>query len=205
MPGSRAAPSHRAKGSWTPRLAGVAVVVVLAGGVLAIYLATARQQSVTPAPKTSHHHGQRLRVVKVQTIGVIDFGPDDNGDPGPGTSSSRALMLLPRGHEIDFVPIPKAELVTGKAVWTANQMSDNSEIFIYVPTGRCLAGTPAGHLTLTPCKLEVNQRWLPVNPRVMQGQAIAQYKNVQTGECLAAPPGSEPGAGLHDFLRYIGH
>lgn len=167
--------------------------MVLAGGVLAIYLATARQQSAAPAPKPSHQHGQPLKVVKVQTIGVIDFGPADNGDPGPGQVSGHALMLLPRGHEIDFVPIPKAVLVTGQAVWTANQMSDNSEIFIYVPTGRCLAGTPAGHLALTPCKLEGNQRWRPVNSRVVQGQAIAQYKNVETGECLAAPPGSNPG------------
>ena len=77
--------------------------------------------------------------MKVQTIGVIDFGPVDNGDPGPGNSSARALMLLPKDREIDFVTIPQAVLVSGQAVWTANQMSDNSEIFIYVPTGKCLS------------------------------------------------------------------
>jgi hypothetical protein len=192
MPGSRAAPSHRAEGSWTPRLAGVAVVVVLAGGVLAIYLATARQQSPAPAPKPSPHHGQALKVVKVQTIGVIDFGPDDNGDPGQANSSSHALMLLPKGHEIDFVSIPPAVVISGKAVWTANQMSDDSEIFIYVPSGKCLAGTAAGHLNLTRCKPAADQRWRPVNSRIVKGQAINQYKNVETGECLTAP-GSSPG------------
>ena len=126
-------------------------------------------------------------MVKVQTIGVINFGPDDNGDPGNGNSSGHPLMLLPQEHEIDFVSIPRAELVSGQAVWTANQMSDDSEIFIYVPSGKCLAGTPAGHLILMHCDLADNQRWRPVNPQVVQGQAIAQYKNAKTGECLTSP------------------
>ena len=130
--------------------------------------------------------------MKVQTIGVIDFGPVDNGDPGPGNSSARALMLLPKDREIDFVTIPQAVLVSGQAVWTANQMSDNSEIFIYVPSGKCLVGTPAGHLDLTHCNLADDQRWRPVNSRVVQGQGISQYKNAETGECLTAP-GASPG------------
>src|SRR6185437_3916436 len=115
MPGSRAAPSHRAKGSWTPRLTGVAVVVVLAGGVLAIYLATSGQQSPPPTSKPTHHAGQALKVVKAQTIGVIDFGPADNGDPS-SNPSTHALMLLPEDHRIDFVAIPRAVVTSGKAV-----------------------------------------------------------------------------------------
>jgi hypothetical protein len=162
--------------------------VVLAGGVLAIYLATAGQQSPPPTQKTSHHHGQPPKVVKVQTIGLIDFGPDDNGDPGPdGSSKGNALMLLPKGRAIDFVTIPHAELVSGKPVWTANQMSDNSEIFIYVPSGKCLSGTLGGNLQLARCDLSVDQRWLPVNSSIVQSQVIAQYKNAKTGECLTAP------------------
>jgi hypothetical protein len=164
--------------------------VVLAGGVLAIYLATARQQAPAPTPKTSHHHAQKLRVVKVQTIGVIDFGPDDNGDPGntgQGNSSGHPLMLMPKGHSIDFVAIPRAELVSGKPVWTANQLSDNSEIFIYVPTGKCLVGTSADQLMLSQCDLALNQRWRPVHQRVMQGQVIAQFQNAMSNDCLTAP------------------
>ncbi len=130
--------------------------------------------------------------MKVQTIGVIDFGPADNGGPGGGKSSGHPLMLLPEGRGIDFVAIPKAVLISGKAVWTANQMSDNSEIFIYVPSGKCLVGTPAGHLLLTHCDLAANQRWRPVNSQVVQGQAIAAYQNAETGECLTAP-GDSPG------------
>jgi len=191
MPGPRTTPSHRAKGSWTPRLVGVAVVVVLAGGVLAIYLATSGQQSPPPTSKPTHHSGPALKVVKVQTIGVIDFGPDDNGDPSPGHLSGHPLMLLPHDHEIDFVPIPKADVISGNAVWTANQMSDNSEIFIYVPNGKCLAGTPGGQLKLKHCNLSPDQRWLPVHQMIMQGQTIAQYKNAKTGGCLTAP--EQPG------------
>lgn len=185
MPGPRTTPSHRAKGSWTPRLAGVAVVVVLAGGVLAIYLATARQQSPPPAPKPPHH-GQALKVMKVQTVGVIDYGPVDNGDPGRNTSN-QALMLFPQGHRIDFVSIPHADLIAGRPVWTANQLSDNSVIFIYVPNGQCLAGTPRGKLALTHCDLASNQRWWPTHQRVLQNQVIAQYRNAETRRCLTAP------------------
>lgn len=190
MPGPRTTPSHRAKGSWTPRLAGVAVVVVLAGGVLGIYLATSGQQSPPPTSKPSHHPAHALKVVKAQTIGVIDFGPADNGDPSTNPST-HALMLLPEDHKIDFVAIPRAVLTSGKAVWTANQMSDNSEIFIYVPSGKCLAGTPAGRLMLAHCDLSPDQRWEPLNQVIVQGQTIAQYKNADTAACLTAP--QQPG------------
>jgi hypothetical protein len=189
MPGQRTTPSHRAKGSWTPRLAGVAVVVVLAGGVLAIYLATGRQQPPPPTPKPPHH-GQALKVVKVQTIGVIDYGPVDS-DPGQGNSSGHALMLFPQAHGIDFVTIPHADMIAGKPVWTANQMSDNSEIFIYVPNGKCLADTPRGKLTLVHCNLAPDQRWQPMHQRVLQNQVIAQYQNARTSRCLTAP--QQPG------------
>lgn len=166
--------------------------MVLAGGVLAIYLGTARQQAPAPAPKPSHHHGQRLKVVKVQTIGVIDFGPDANGDPDPGNSSGGPLMLMPKGHSIEFVTIPRALLASGQPVWTANQMSDNSEIFVYVPSGKCLVGTTADQLKLAHCDLAPDQRWRPVHQQILQGQAIAQYKNAMSGDCLTAPD-NDPG------------
>jgi hypothetical protein len=164
--------------------------VVLAGGVLAIYLATSGQQSPPSTSKPAHHAGHALKVVKAQTIGVIDFGPADNGDPS-NNPTTRALMLLPEDHKIDFVAIPRAVVTSGKAVWTANQMSDNSEIFIYVPNGKCLAGTRGGRLTLTHCDLAPDQRWEPVHQVIVQGQTIAQYKNADSGDCLTAP--SQPG------------
>jgi hypothetical protein len=191
MPRPRTTPSHRAKGSWTPRLAGVAVVVVLAGGVLAIYLATARQQSPSPSSDPSPHPEQTLKVVKVQTIGVIDFGPVEDGDFGQGNAASRALMLLPQGHKIDFVTIPHEDLILGKAVWTANQLSDNSDVFIYVASGKCLAGSPRGRLTLRHCNLAPDQRWRPLHQRVVQNQVIALYQNAATSKCLTAP--EQPG------------
>jgi hypothetical protein len=127
--------------------------------------------------------------MKVQTIGVIDFGPVENGDPGQGDASSHALMLLPQGHGIDFVTIPHADLISGKAVWTANQLSDNSEVFIYVPNGKCLADPPRGRLTLTHCNLAPDQRWQPLHQQVVQNQVIALYQNAETSKCLTAPDG----------------
>ena len=60
-----------------------------------------------------------------------------------------------------------------------------------MPTGKCLVGTPGGQLELTHCNLAPDQRWRPVNQRVLQNQVIAQYQNAETSDCLTAP--QQPG------------
>ena len=177
---------NRAKGSWTPRLAGIAVVVVVAGGALGVYLGTAHPPH--PASVASHHHRPRLsvKVVQVKTVGVIDFGPDDNGRPWQGNTSDRPLMLMPAGQVLDFVAISRRKLLSGPPEWTADQMVDGSEIFIYVPTGQCLSPLGAGRVQLTHCSLGLAQRWRPLHSRVVLGEAIAQYADAKTGTCLTA-------------------
>jgi hypothetical protein len=177
---------HRAKGSWTPRLAGIAVIVVVAGGALGVYLSTAHAPH--QAPVASHHHQPRLsvKVVQVQTVGVIDFGPDDNGRPWQGNPADHPLMLRPAGKVLDFVMIPRRKLSSGPPEWTADQMADGSEIFIYVPTGQCLSPLGAGQLQLTHCNLSLAQRWRPVHSQMVLGEAIAQYADAKTGTCLTA-------------------
>jgi hypothetical protein len=186
MPGPFAASPHRAKGSWAPRLAGVAVIVVIAGGVLGVYLGTAHTKH--PArPKPQHQQAALSgKVVSVQTVGIIDFGPYDDGDPWQNDPDDHPLMLMGTGTSVNFVGIPARELASGTPDWTADQMSDGSEIFIYVPTGKCL--NPLGRgLQLTHCNLDLAQRWKVLNSEVVLGQAIAQYANARTGACLTAP------------------
>ncbi|HUC56160.1 MAG TPA: hypothetical protein VMA95_02075 [Streptosporangiaceae bacterium] len=185
MPGTYAPSPGRAKGSWAPRLAGVAVVVVLAGGVLAVYLGT---HGHAPGKAAGQDKRPALsgKVVSMQTVGVIDFGPYDDGDPSRGNPHGHPLMLTMNGSSVDFVGIPVKEITSGTPQWTADQMSDGSEIFIYVPNGKCLS--PQGdQLQLTHCNLGLAQRWRTLHSKVMLGQTISQYANAKTGACLTAP------------------
>src|ERR1700683_4191930 len=113
MPGPYAASPHRAKGSWAPRPAGVAVIVVIAGGILGVYLSTVHTQH---PPKPRHQHKPPAlsgKVVSVQTVGVIDFGPYDDGDPWQNDPDDHPLMLVTRGSSVDFAAIPPKELTPG--------------------------------------------------------------------------------------------
>lgn len=193
MPGLFATSPHRTKGSWTPRLAGIGVIVVLAGGVLAIYLGTARAPA--PAP-TSHHKSPPVafKVASVQTVGLIDFGVYDDGDPWQNDADDHPMMLLKKGNTINFVRIPQPEIVSGTPEWTADQLTDGGDIFIYVPTGQCLTAIGGGRLSLSHCDLAADQRWRELNSAVVLTEPIAQYANVSTGRCLTAP--GKPGLAL---------
>jgi hypothetical protein len=185
MPGPLGARTHRSRGSWIPRLAGISVVVVLAGGGLAGYLASRH----SPVPHMHHHAVLSTRVLTRQTVGIIDFGPEDDGDQVEHTAEDKPLMLQPVRGSLNFVPIPVAELKDGVPVWTADQMADHSEIFIYTATGDCLSAGPGqDQLRLAHCSLGDLQRWRPVDAASTLGQAIAKYQNARTGRCLTAPP-----------------
>lgn len=178
--------SHRTKGSWTPRLAGVAVVVVLAGGALGVYLGSSHGRHPVAHPHR-HHHAPPIKVVSVQTIGIIDFGPDDDGDPWQSDRDDHPLMLRMKAKAVDFLPIPRKELSSGTPEWTANQMTDGTQIFVYVPTGQCLSATGGTGLRLAHCDLGTAQRWRELHSAVVLGQATAQYASLKTGGCLTAP------------------
>ncbi|HET9897438.1 MAG TPA: hypothetical protein VFQ44_21105 [Streptosporangiaceae bacterium] len=159
--------------------------MVLAGGALGMYLGTSHATHVVVR---SHQHHRRVpaKVVSVQTIGIIDFGPFDDGDPWQGDTEDHPMMLLSKDRVVQFAPIPPQEISAGTPQWTANQMTDGSEIFIYVPTGQCLSAPGGAGLELSHCDLSRDQRWHRLNSRVLFGQAVAQYANAKTGGCLTA-------------------
>jgi len=192
MPGPFATPTHRTKGSWTPRLAGVGAIVVLAGGVLAVYLGTAHGQ----APSAPVHHQPPLtsKVASVQTVGLVDFGVYDDGDAWQNDADDHPMMLLANGGSINFVRIPPSEIASGTPEWTEDQLTQGGDIFIYVPTGQCLTAAATGQLSLTHCDLAANQRWRELSSQVILTEPIAQYANVSTGRCLTAP--RKPGTAL---------
>jgi hypothetical protein len=185
MPGPRTARPHRSEGSWIPRLTGVGVVAVVAVGGLVTYLVSTHQV-------TQHKHHRRAvlssKVLKKETVGIIYFGPDDDRDPFAHDADDHPLMLQPSHGRLEFAAIPVAELTAGIPVWTADHMSDGSDIFIYTSTGQCLSETGhRGQLALAHCNLGLSQRWWPVDAASALGQAFAKYANARRGLCLTAP------------------
>jgi hypothetical protein len=188
MPGRPTARPHRSQGSWIPRLTGIGVVGVLAIGGLVAYLASAHHV----APHRHHHHHRRAvlssKVIKKETVGIIDFGPDNDHDVFRGDKDDHPLMLQPGKGGLEFVKIPVAELTAGMPVWTADHMSDGSDIFIYTATGQCLsASAHNATIVLAHCDLGLSQRWRPVDVAAALGQAYAKYASALNGLCLTAP------------------
>jgi hypothetical protein len=184
---------RRAKGSLLPRLTGVAVVVLIAGGGAALVYSHASHRSQQPRlvsttrPPASHGVSP-AQVVTQHTVGLIDFGPYDDKDQAVNDPDDHPLMLVPDGTSMRFVRIPPSQLTAGTPQWTADQMADGTYVFIYIPTGRCLTAGPAdAGLVLARCGQDRAQRWQPRAVAKAAGQAIAAYANAQTGGCITAP------------------
>jgi hypothetical protein len=176
MPGQRRIPGPRTRGSWLPRLAGIGVIVLLAAGGVAAYLV-----SLHPAA-ARHATALPTRVLSSQTVGLVAR------NPGPGSSAGQLLQLLGPRRAPRFSPLGQAQEQTGSPQWTADLMSGNSYIFIFLPTGQCLAaGGRAGQpqLALQHCDLGTAQRWRRThNPVTSQGHEFYQYANLGDAACL---------------------
>lgn len=176
MPGQRHSAGTRSRGSWLARLAGITVVVLLATGGVAAYLA-----KVHPAV-AQRRASLPTRVLSFQTVGLITQGTQQ------AASASQLLQLLGPQGTAQFSPVGQAQEQAGSPQWTADLMAGNSYIFIFLPTGNCLAATgPASRpkLALRHCDLTAAQRWRRVRAAVVsQGHDFYQYANLGDGVCL---------------------
>jgi hypothetical protein len=199
MPGQRHTARPRTEGSWQPRLAGLAaiVIVALAGTVaylLAFHPGTNRQAGPPPS-----------RVASTQTVGLL-------AQAKAGQDSSMIQLLSTRSKP-GFVPVDLAQQQAGQAEWIADAMTDGSYIFIYLPTSECLGSTGA-QLTVQHCNLSSRQRWRRLGKGVAEdGHDFYQFANVADGKCLAragssgggnyaaglAPCGAQPASQLLAF------
>src|SRR5262249_6614094 len=122
------------------------------------------------------------RVLSFQTVGLITQGAQQ---PAP---AGQLLQLLGLQGTAQFSPVGQAQQQTGSPQWTADLMAGNSYIFIFLPTGNCLAATgPARHpkLALRHCDLTAAQRWRRAREAVVsQGHDFYQYANLGDGACL---------------------
>ncbi len=190
MPGQRRSTSQRAAGSRLARLGGVGVALLLASAAVAIYLVAQR-------PAARHEPSLPTRVLSFQTVGMVAQAAQ------PGSAAGQLLQLLGPQGDPQFRPLGPAQEQGGSPEWTADLMAGGSYIFIYLPTGHCLAatGSPARpKLTLEHCDLSATQRWRRTKaPVQVQGHDFYQYANAGDARCLTETgelPGSSYGAAL---------
>jgi hypothetical protein len=186
MPGQRITVGRRARGSRLSRLTGISVILVLAAGGVAAYLITTHPALLHSAAPLS------TKVISNQTIGLVAQ------DSQPG--SSQLLQLGRPGGVPRFSLVTQAEQQAASGQWTADEMGDNSYIFIFVPAGTCLTAASPAVLALRHCDLQPSQRWRRTGrASLAQGHDFYQYKNLGTRSCLTETgelPGSVWGASL---------
>jgi hypothetical protein len=190
MPGERRTAGTRTRGSWLPRLVGLGVIVVLAGGGTVAYLVgfhPARPQHVTVLPS---------KVESFNTVGLV-------AQPAHAAASGQLAQLLSPGGVPGFTPVGQAEAANGHPEWTADLMAGGTYIFIYLPSGQCLAAAGQARilvLTEQHCNLGLKQRWRRLGSGLKQGaHDFFQFANAANGECLTqlSPATGQPGgAGL---------
>jgi hypothetical protein len=192
MPGQRRTVGSRSRRSWLPVLAGIGAIVVLAGAGAAVYV-------VKFHPATPRHPPPLpTRVASYQTVGLVA----QPAQPG-GPRGVLLQLLSPQGTPM-FSPVGQAQQVTGQPEWTADLMAGGTYIFIYLPSGQCLASAGSAgrlRLALRHCVLSTpQQRWRRLSTPVLQGgHEFYQFASAASGKCIAqlSAAASQPGgAGL---------
>jgi hypothetical protein len=177
---------RRTRGSRLSRLTGISVILVLAAGGVTAYLITVHPIILHPAAPLP------TTVISNQTIGLVAQ------DSQPG--SSQLLQLRAPNGMPHFSPVTEAEQQAGTGQWTADEMGDNSYIFIFVPAGTCLTAASPAVLALQHCDLRSDQRWRRRGPAALaDNHDFYLYANLKTGSCLtenAQLPGAVWGASL---------
>jgi Ricin-type beta-trefoil lectin domain-like len=185
---------RRTRGSWTPRIIGIGAVVLVAIFGAIVYLVA------SPARASRHPEQLSTRVQSFQTVGLVGQIP---------AGHSTALRLLGISNtSLAFGPMPPTSLPQGDPQWTADTMVGGTYVFIYAPSGKCLAATGQGAtLSLQRCDLGAGQRWQRASGGVQSGgHEYDQYRNLASGQCLATGStrrGGRAAAGLAVCARQV--
>jgi hypothetical protein len=169
--------------------------VLIAAGAVAAYLVAMHPARRQPPPLSA-------RVVSTQQVGLIARV----AQPGPSAGQLLQLLDSATGNP-QFGPLGQAQQQAGSPQWTADLMGGDSYIFIYLPTGHCLASAgPADQprLTLEHCDLAAQQRWRRAKAAGQyQGHDFYQYENLGDASCLTETnelPGPVYGAALQSCM-----
>jgi hypothetical protein len=183
------------RGSWGLRVGGTALVIVAAAAVTsALLLAHSGVQARKDAtPKLSR------KVTSALTVGLYNPGPATAQHPRP----LRQMLDSQAGLLIFTAALDPA---TQHALerWTADKMSDDSYIYIFVPNGQCL--TASAHnlaaVFLAKCDLGATQRWRRVNLGFLDnGLYYWELRSQLNGRCLANSGGPLNGTSTEHAAR----
>jgi hypothetical protein len=176
MPGQRR-PGRRSRESWGPRIAGLTAVVLIAGVGAGVYVLKFR-------PSDRHPARLPTTVLSKQAVGMVATALSAS----PGHSGRSLVQLLGPGGVPVFTPLSPAAAASsqGSPQWTADLMTGNGWIFIYLQDGNCLAAGSRARLIMQHCDLGAAQRWRRVGGALSQdGHQFYQYANVADGKCLS--------------------
>jgi hypothetical protein len=157
-------------------LAGIAVVLLLAGAGATAYVLAFHQ------PATRHANPLPSRPISVASVGLVVTS-------GAGSKAGGRLLQLIDSHASpEFRPLTAAQVAAGSPQWTADLMGGDTYIFIFLATDTCLTAVgTAVHPApaLQHCNLGKQQRWRRVNGTVIAGgHDYYQYANSSDGQCL---------------------
>ena len=120
------------RGSWALRVGGTALVIVAAAAVTSALLLAhsgvqARKDTATKLSR---------KVTSALTVGLYNPGPA----PAQGQRPLRQMLDAQSGL-LTFTAALDAGTQHALERWTADKMSDNSYIYIFVPSGQCLTAS----------------------------------------------------------------
>lgn len=169
------------RGSLALRVGGTALVIVTAAAVTSVLLLA---HSGVQARKDS---GAKLsrKVTSALTVGLYNPGPTT-----PQHQRPLRQMLDSQSGLLTFTAALDPGTQQALERWTADKMSDDSYIYIFVPSGKCLTAS-AHDLTavfLAKCDLGVTQRWRRVQQGVLNtGLYYWELRSQLNGRCLTNP------------------
>ena len=158
-------------------LAGIAAILLLAGGGATAYVLAFHQ------PAARHARPLPSRAISVQSVGLVVTSG------AAGTTGGKLLQLVnSHASSPEFSPLTAAQTAVGSPQWTADLMGGNTYIFIFLASDRCLTAVgPSSRpaLAFQHCNLSTQQRWHRVNSTVVAaGHDYYQYANSGDGRCL---------------------
>ena len=183
------------RGSWALRVGGTALVIVAAAAVTSALLLAhsgvqARKDAATKLSR---------KVTSALTVGLYNPGPP----PSPGQRPLRQMLDAQSGL-LTFTAARDAGTQHSLERWTADKMSDDSYIYIFVPSGQCL--TASAHnlaaVFLAKCDLGVTQRWHRVQLGFLStGLYYWELRSQLNGRCLANSGGPLNGTSTQHAAR----
>lgn len=183
------------RGSLALRVGGTALVIVAAAAVTSALLLA---HSGVQARKDATAKLSR-KVTSALTVGLYNPGPATPQHPRP-----LRQMLDSQADLLTFTAALDSSTEHSLERWTADKMSDDSYIYIFVPSGQCLTASARNlaAVFLAKCDLGATQRWRRVQLGFLaNGLYYWELRSQLNGRCLANSGGPLNGTSTQHAAR----